>query len=80
MCALVKSDGVIGLLPMPNGGWISSTTQMSIEQDAAPLPTGRLDAGRLAGRSSGVPVLTRPGTRPPEILVTSAVRSPSWSR
>ncbi len=40
VCALVKSDGVIGLLPMPNGGWISSTTQMSIEQDAPPLPTG----------------------------------------
>lgn len=40
VCALVKSDGAVGLLPMPNGGWISSTTQMSIEQDAAPLPTG----------------------------------------
>ena len=40
VCALVKSNGVIGLLPMPNHGWIRSTTQMSIEQDAAPLPTG----------------------------------------
>lgn len=33
VCAMVKSgDG--GLLPMPNGGWIHSRTQMSIEQDA----------------------------------------------
>lgn len=40
VCAMVKSSGGIGLLPMPNGGWIGSTTQMSIEQDATPLPTG----------------------------------------
>ena len=40
VCALVKSNGAVGLLPMPNHGWISSTTQMSIEQDATPLPTG----------------------------------------
>lgn len=40
VCAMVKSNGATGLLPMPNGGWISATTQMSIEQDAAPLPTG----------------------------------------
>jgi hypothetical protein len=33
VCALVKSDGGIGMLPMPNGGWIKSKTQMSIEQD-----------------------------------------------
>jgi hypothetical protein len=32
VCAMVHSDGVIGLLPMPNGGWILSKTQMSIEQ------------------------------------------------
>lgn len=40
VCALVRSQGAVGILPMPNGGWISSTTQMSIEQDAVPLPTG----------------------------------------
>lgn len=40
VCALVKSDGGIGLLPMPNSGWITSSTQMSIEQDSTPLPTG----------------------------------------
>ena len=39
VCALVKTDAV-GFLPMPNNGWVSSRTEMSIEQDAAPLPTG----------------------------------------
>lgn len=34
VCAMVKSDGGTGLLPMPNGGWIISETQMSIEQQA----------------------------------------------
>jgi len=37
---MVNSDGGVGLLPMPNGGWIRAKTQMSIEQDATPLPTG----------------------------------------
>ncbi|MBO9520181.1 MAG: pilus assembly protein [Nocardioidaceae bacterium] len=32
VCAMVKADGALGLLPMPNGGWITSKTQMSIEQ------------------------------------------------
>lgn len=40
VCAMVKSDGALGLLPMPNGGWIGYRIQMSIEQDATPLPTG----------------------------------------
>lgn len=40
VCAMVKSDGGIGLLPMPADGWITSKTQMSIEQDTHPLPTG----------------------------------------
>lgn len=47
VCAMVKSDGAIGLLPMPNGGWITSSTQMSIEQDSAPLPTGTTVADPL---------------------------------
>lgn len=32
VCAMVHSDGALGVLPMPNGGWIRSKTQMSIEQ------------------------------------------------
>lgn len=49
VCAMVKSDGGVGLLPMPDGGWIISKTQMSIEQEslkaswsdyADPLPAG----------------------------------------
>lgn len=32
VCAMVHSDGVLGLLPMPDGGWIRSKTEMSIEQ------------------------------------------------
>ena len=47
VCAMVKSDGGIGLLPLPNGGWITSSTQMSIEQDATPLPTGTTVADAL---------------------------------
>ncbi|WP_426244020.1 TadE family protein [Nocardioides sp. LHG3406-4] len=38
VCAYVKSDGGVGLLPMPDGGWIFSKTQMSIEKDT-PVPS-----------------------------------------
>jgi hypothetical protein len=47
VCAMVRSDGGIGLLPMPDGGWITSKTQMSIEQATAPLPTGSASADTL---------------------------------
>jgi len=47
VCAMVKSDGGIGMLPMPDGGWITSKTQMSIEQANAPLPTGTASADAL---------------------------------
>jgi hypothetical protein len=47
VCAMVKSDGALGLLPMPNGGWIYSKTQMSIEQADAPLPSGSASADTL---------------------------------
>lgn len=47
VCAMVRSDGAIGLLPMPGGGWIQSRTQMSIEQAAAPVPTGSTSADTL---------------------------------
>jgi Flp pilus assembly pilin Flp len=36
VCAMVQSAGPIGLLPMPDGGLITSKTQMSIEQVPAP--------------------------------------------
>jgi hypothetical protein len=32
VCALVHSSGVIGIVPMPDNGWIRSKTQMTIEQ------------------------------------------------
>lgn len=47
VCSMVKSNGGIGLLPMPNDGWISSKTQMSIEQDSTPLPTGTTTSDAL---------------------------------
>ena len=52
VCAMVKSDGAIGLLPMPHGGWITSRTRMSIEQAAAPLPTGSASADALPAGAS----------------------------
>ena len=33
VCAMIETEGAVGLLPMPNGGWISSKTQMFIEQE-----------------------------------------------
>jgi hypothetical protein len=38
VCAYVNTDGGVGLLPMPNDGWIFSRTEMSIE-DAATTPS-----------------------------------------
>jgi len=52
VCAMIDSDGGVGLLPMPSGGWIEAKTQMSIEQDATPLPTGVTTADALpAGKT-----------------------------
>lgn len=39
VCAVVSSDGAIGLLPMPNNGYITTKTAMSIEADD-PVPSG----------------------------------------
>lgn len=47
VCAMVRSSGGVGLLPMPNGGWITSETQMSIEQQAM--------AGSWTDRSDALP-------------------------
>ena len=55
VCALVKSEGGVGLFPMPNNGWISSTTQMSIEQDATPLPTGATTQDALPSGAPAYP-------------------------
>lgn len=52
ICAMVRSNGALGLLPMPNGGWILSKTQMSIEQATAPLPTGTAGADPLPSDAS----------------------------
>jgi len=52
VCAMVKSDGAIGLLPMPNGGWIASKTQMSIEQDTPPA-SGATASSTLPAGSPG---------------------------
>lgn len=50
VCAMVKSSGALGLLPMPDGGWITTKTQMSIEQDT-PVPTGGTISPVVAGHS-----------------------------
>ena len=55
VCALVKSDGGVGLLPMPAGGWISATTQMSIEQDTAPLQPGSTTSDALPALARAYP-------------------------
>jgi Flp pilus assembly protein TadG len=52
VCAMVHSDGAVGLLPMPNGGWITSKTQMSIEQDT-PAATGSTQSDTLPTGSPG---------------------------
>lgn len=54
VCSLVASNGVIGLLPLPNKGWISSKTKMSIEQ-GAPAPTGTPVADTLPSGVSWSP-------------------------
>jgi hypothetical protein len=43
VCSIVKTDGAIGFLPMPNDGVIMSKTQMSIEVDGAPSGTASAD-------------------------------------
>lgn len=44
VCSLVKTSK-IGILPMPNDGWIASKTELSIEQ-ATTAPTGTAGADR----------------------------------
>ena len=45
VCAMVQSEGAVGILPMPDGGLITSKTQMSIEvDDPAPASLTSQDA------------------------------------
>jgi Flp pilus assembly protein TadG len=43
VCAMVESDGGVGLLPMPNSGVITSKTEMSIELGTPPTGTAAAD-------------------------------------
>jgi hypothetical protein len=45
VCTAIESDGVIGLVPLPNDRIIASVTRMSIEIDD-PVPSGATAAGR----------------------------------
>jgi hypothetical protein len=51
VCALVKEDMVFDFVPVPNNGWISSKTQLSIEQATAPTGTKGADRALPAGVS-----------------------------
>ncbi|HET7690263.1 MAG TPA: TadE/TadG family type IV pilus assembly protein [Nocardioidaceae bacterium] len=44
ICAMIKSDGVTGLAPLPGSGVISSRTEMSIEVDTV-KPSGATGTG-----------------------------------
>ena len=52
VCAMIHSNGAVGLLPMPNGGWIVSKTQMSIEQDS-PVASGATTSDTAPAGSPG---------------------------
>ena len=49
VCATVSSDGGFGLLPLPNGGWLRTETEFSIEVEKLPTtnaaPTGTTTNG-----------------------------------
>ncbi len=49
VCAMVKSNGAVGLLPMPDNGFITSKTQMSIEQDTPAVATLTSSDAALSG-------------------------------
>lgn len=53
VCTLVKVSGIAPFVPFPNGGWIKSSTQMSIEVDT-PVPT---DASASTTSASADPSL-----------------------
>ncbi|MCW2817873.1 MAG: pilus assembly protein [Marmoricola sp.] len=46
VCAVMRSTGSFGVLPMPNSGYVAASTQMSVEQDV-PVPTGTSVADAL---------------------------------
>jgi Flp pilus assembly protein TadG len=43
VCAMVKTEGVTGVTPLPGGGWVTSRTDMAIET-AIPVPSGAVSA------------------------------------
>ncbi len=47
VCGMVRTDGALGLVPMPNGGIIMSKTQMSIEDDTS-VPSGTFPSAETA--------------------------------
>lgn len=49
VCAMVKYQGVTGIVPMPSDGLIRSRTQMSIEVDDVVVPSGTTVTGTPAG-------------------------------
>lgn len=51
VCAMVKSEGVVGLLPMPDDGLITTKTQMSIEIDTSPPASMSSQDPALSGAS-----------------------------
>lgn len=46
VCAAVKEALLFGFAPLPNGGWVFSKDQLSIEQDTAPTGTRGEEPGR----------------------------------
>ena len=82
VCAMVRSEGGIGLLPMPNDGLITSKTQMSIEVVGA-SNTQPLDHSGLPVVGSSLDmVLKQPSMRHRRRSATSVGLSPfsslSW--
>jgi hypothetical protein len=39
ICEMVKTDGLTGFVPMPDGGIVTAKSVVSIEQDRAPADT-----------------------------------------
>ena len=49
VCAVMKSTGSFGMLPLPNSGYVRSSTQMSIEQAPTPASGTSLEDTLPAG-------------------------------
>lgn len=51
VCAFVKENHILPLVPMPRNGWIFSKTQLSIEQETAPTGSKGADRALPGGQS-----------------------------